>query len=297
MGYRVLILVSLIMRAAAQSECPYPCWTEIGVRNFIFESFPFEPEPRAFSPYEFSLPYPSQNEGGWSHNCDLAENPNVDLYQYTAQTQTWIGPLTGPVYRNPSYLEVSGLGNGRKGLAVRVLYSGSVPAASGNTLVESVFFHTDRCYHASTEFGFSHAVRGLPTDNQISFYNELNANCQPTGKCRVHGTDENLIDQRVNMPVTIPAAPNSQGGSDWLYEAYLINGGSQWRIRVVDPYNFAEQTAPVDYNVSSFFLDVAQNYWANGATGYVTATSTRNGPLALSQERPVMNVVKIVVAK
>jgi len=297
MGYRVFLLAGLMMGAAAQNECAYPCWTEIGSRSFVFESFQSERKPRVSPPYQFSLPYPSQTHGGWSGNCDLAENSNVDLYQYDAQTQTWTGPLTGPVHRNPSYLEVSSLGSGRKGIAVRVSYSGSVESSNGNTLVESVFFHTDRCYHASTEFGFSHAVRGLPTDNQVSFYNELNANCQPAGKCRVHGTDEYLIDQRVDMPVTIPAEANSRGSSDWLYEAYLINGGSQWHVRVVDPYTLVEQTAPVDYDVSSFFLQDAQNFSTNGAAGYVTATATRNGALEVSQEGPVMNVVRIDVAK
>jgi len=188
MAYRVCILVSLLIaQAVAQTVCSYPCWTEIGPRSFTYESFGPEPRRRALPPYEFSLPYPSQTQGGWSANCNLAENPNVDLYQYDAQTQTWAGPLTGPVYRNPTDLEVSAVGSGRKGIAVLVSYSGAAASSNGNTLVESVFFHTDRCYHASTEFGFSHSVKGLPTDNQIYFYNELNANCQPTGKCRVHG--------------------------------------------------------------------------------------------------------------
>jgi hypothetical protein len=232
MGCLKFLLAWLMMRAAAQTDCPYPYWTEIGSRSFVFESFHIERKPRVFPPYEFSLPYPSQAQGGWSDNCDLAENSSVDLYQYDAQTQTWAGPLTGPAYRNPSYLEVSSLASGRKGIAVRVSNSGSVESSNGNTLVESIFFHSDRCYHASTEFGFSHAVRGLPTDNQVSFYNELNANCQPAGKCRVHGTDEYLIDQRVNMPVTIPAEPNSRGGSDWLYEASMgdRSGTYEWSI-------------------------------------------------------------------
>jgi len=297
MARRVFLLASLAAQAFAQTECPYPCWTEIGPRSFTYESFRVEPRPRVFPPYEFSLPYPSQAQGAWSANCDAAENPNVHLYQYDSQTQTWTGPLTGPVYRNPTYSEVSTLGSGRKGLAVQVAYSGSAAASNGNMLVESVFFHSDRCYHASTEFGFSHSVRGQPADNQISFYYELNANCQPVGKCRVHGTNENLIDQRVNTAITIPTEHNSHGGSDWLYEAWLINGGSQWHVRVVDPYTLAEQAAPVDYDVSSFFLGIAQTFFADGAAGYATATSTRNGPIELSQEHPVMYVVKIDVAK
>ncbi len=294
---RVFVLIALAMHAFAQTECAYPCWTEIGPRNFTSESFRVEPPPRVLPPYEFSLPYPSQTQGAWSAACNAAENPNVDLYQYDSQTQTWTGPLTGPVYRNPTYSEVSTLGSGRKGLAAQISYSGSADASNGNTLVESVFFHTDRCYHASTEFGFSHYVKGLATDNQTSFYYELNANCQPAGKCRVHETNEILIDQRVNIPIDIPAGLNSHGGSDWLYEAWLVDGGSQWRVRVIDPYTLVETVAPVDYNVSAFFLDIAQNYSANGAIGYVTATSTRNGSLELSPEHPVMNVVKIDVAK
>jgi hypothetical protein len=66
---------------------------------------------------------------------------------------------------------------------------------------------------------------------------------------------------------------------------------------VIDPYTFVEQAPPVDSDVSSFFLGIAQNYSAHGAAGYVTATATRNGPLAPSQRLPVMDVVKINVAK
>jgi hypothetical protein len=66
---------------------------------------------------------------------------------------------------------------------------------------------------------------------------------------------------------------------------------------VVDPYTLAEQAPPVDYAVSGFFLEEVQNFSANGATGYVTATATRNGAIEVSQEGPVMNVVKIDVAK
>ena len=42
----------------------------------------------------------------------------------------------------------------------------------------------------------------------------------------VHGTEDALEDQRVNVPIQIPSEPNSQGGSDWLYEAYLVGGGA-----------------------------------------------------------------------
>ncbi len=169
--------------------------------------------------------------------------------------------------------------------------------SSGNTLVESVFFHTDRCYRASTEFGFSNYLNGLTAANQIYFYYEVNANCKPTGKCRVHGTSDTLVDQRINLPVAIPAGVNSLGGTDWMYEAYLVNGGSQWHVRVVYPYTLATKIAPINYDVSAFILDIARDYSADGANGYVTATSTRNGPIAYSGDPPRMNVVKIDVAK
>jgi len=231
---------------AARPECPYPCWTEIASSKFTYESFQSEPIPPVVPPYEFSLPYPAQAQGASSADCNALENPSVYPYQYDPQTKTWAGPLTGPVYRNPTYLEVSVFGSGRKGLAAQVSFAGEVDASNGNTLVESVFFHTDRCYHASTEFGFSHHINGLPGDGQVYFYYEVNANCHPTGKCRVRETGENLVDQRTNVPLAIPAGPNSHGGSDWVYEAYLVDGGGQWRIRVADPYTFENKTEPAN---------------------------------------------------
>lgn len=302
MTHRVLrialvLAMPALPQAVSRTECPYPCWTEIVPRAFAYESFRTQPLPPVAPPYEFSLPYPSQTQGAWSPDCNAIENPAVDLYQYDPETNSWTGPLTGPVYRNPAYLEVSPLASGRKGLAARVSFAGQVNSYNGNTLIESVFFHTDRCYHASTEFGFSHYVKGLPGDDRVFFYYEANANCKPTGKCRVRGTGEYLVDRRVNLPLTIPAGPNSRGGPDWLYEAYLVNAGSDWRVRVVDPYNLQDKLGPVDYDVSNFFLDLAMGYSAHGADGYVTATSTRDGPVVYSGDPPVMNVVGIYAAK
>jgi hypothetical protein len=278
------------------AQCSYPCWTEIPSQRFTYQSFESQPVPSVVPPYEFSLPYPAQTQGAWSEDCNARENPDVDLYYYDPASKTWQGPLAGPVYRNPTYLEVSREGHGRKGIAVQVSFAGRAGPPNGNTLVESVFFHSDRCYRASTEFGFSHYIQGRPSDDQIYFYYELNANCSPTGKCRAHGTEENLVDQRVNLPIAIPSGPNSHAGSDWFYEAYLINGGSQWHVRVIDPYSYMKVAEPVDQDVAGFFRDIAENYWGAGADGYVTATATRNGPLSYSAV-PVMNVVKIDVAK
>ena len=51
-------------------------------------------------------------------------------------------------------------------------------------LVESVFFHNERCYRAGADLDFAITLKGLPADDKIYFYYELNANCQPKGKCR-----------------------------------------------------------------------------------------------------------------
>ena len=58
-----------------------------------------------------------------SEACNAQENPNVDLYRYDSANQTWSGPLTGPIYRYPTYLEVSQLTSGWKGIAVACLVS------------------------------------------------------------------------------------------------------------------------------------------------------------------------------
>jgi hypothetical protein len=290
-------IATLLVSTVAAAQCRYPCWSELASDKFSFESFEATPEPPAARPYQFSFPYPVQPKGAYSEACNAQENPNVDLYHYNQQSQTWNGPLTGPIYRNPTYLEVSQRADGWKGIAVQVSYQGKVDSANGHTLVESVFFHNERCYRASTEFGFSHYVKGLAGDDTIYFYYEINANCQPTGKCRVHGTQDALTDMRVNLPIPIPSEPNSHGGSDWLYEAYLIDGGAKWHIRVVDPYKHETKGSPIDQDVEEFFRDIATDYAAHGGKGYVTGTATRDGPLVISSNPPIMNVVKIYAAK
>jgi hypothetical protein len=291
------VFVTLALSGLALAQCPYPCWSEIAPGKFTYESFESQPEPAASLPYVFSLPYPGQPKGAYSTACNAQENPNVDLYRYSSQTQTWAGPLSGPIYRYPSYIQVSARASGWKGIGVQVSFEGRASAPNGHTLVESVFFHNERCYRASTEFGFSHYVKGLPGDDQIFFYYGINANCHPKGKCRVHGTENALEDQRVNVPIPIPSKPNSYGGSDWLYEAYLIDDGAKWHIRIVDPHKHDNKLAPIDQDVSGFFSDIAKDYAEHGGTGYVTATATRDGQLELSSDPPVMNVVKIYSAK
>ncbi len=280
----------------ARAECGYPCWTEIPAGKFTYESFTAEPKPAVEAPFEFAMPYPAQG-GGNDAGCTAEENAKVEIYSYDARTGTWAGPATGPVWRYPSYVEVSGKGEGRKGIAVRTAYFGKAAGARGASVVESVFFHDDRCYHASAEFGFSHSVKGAATDATVQFYYEINANCNPKGKCRARGTGEILIDQRDNVPVAIPEGVNSRGGRDWVYEAYLIEGGARWRVRVVDPYTFEEKAKAVDWEVKDFFAAAAREYWERGAEGYVTATSLRIGEMVTEGAGPWMGVAKVAVAK
>jgi hypothetical protein len=294
---RVICFAMGFASGFALAQCPYPCWSEIGADQFTYESFEKQPMPSAPLRYEFSFPYPTQAKGGEKEGCDAQENPQIDLYRYDSATATWTGPLTGPIYTNPGYLQRSQLTNGGKGIAVQVSYEGKVDQFDGHTLIDSVFFHNERCYRAATEFGFSHYVKGLPSDGDLSFYYEINANCHPKGKCRVHGAEDVLMDQRVNVKIPIPTKPNSNGGPDWLYEAYLIDGGFKWHIRVVDPHNHKDVIAPIDHTIQDFFLDIAKDDFEHGATGYVTATATRDGALTVSSNPPVMNVVKMYSAK
>ena len=291
-----ITLLGLVVSLGA-AECPYPCWSEIAADQFTYESFEHVSIPAVSPPYEFSLPYPSQLKGASSAECEAHENPNVDLYRYNPDDRSWTGPLSGPIYRNPSFIQVSALTHGWKGIAVHAAFEGQVDGFNGHTLIESVFFHTDRCYRAATEFGFSHYVKGLAGPDKIFFYYEINANCKPEGKCRIHGSGDALSDERVNIPVAIPAQPNSHGGSDWLYEAILVDGGAKWRIRVVDPYKHVAKIAPIEHQVQDFFRTIAKDYAAEGGTGYVTATATRDGALVYSGAPPAMNILKIYAAK
>ena len=89
-----VFVMAILPRAVSETECAYPCWTQIPARNFTYESFQAEPLPPVVPPYEFSLPHPSQSEGAYSADCNALENPSVDLYQYNPATQNWTGLLT-----------------------------------------------------------------------------------------------------------------------------------------------------------------------------------------------------------
>jgi hypothetical protein len=137
----------------------------------------------------------------------------------------------------------------------------------------------------------------LPEDETVYFYYEVNANCAPQGKCRIHGTDQILTDQQEAVPLPKAAASNSAGGGDWLYKAYLINDGAQWVIEVIDPYTFADTFPLLTLEVKDFFRGAATEYFRQGATGYITATSTRSGPVGYVGEPPSMQVAEILIAQ
>jgi len=124
--YRAFCLLTPLAIGIASTQCPYPCWSEIAAEKFTYESFQPAPQPLASPPYIFAFPYPSQPNGAYSESCNAQENPDVDLYRYGPQTQSWTGPLTGPIYRNPAYLEVSPLLTGAKGIAVQLSYEGKI---------------------------------------------------------------------------------------------------------------------------------------------------------------------------
>ena len=286
-----------ILPAALPAACSYPCWSELSPAKFTFESFSKIPQPPPFAPYGFSLPYPPQSTGAWTQACNARENPDVDLYMYDAAAKTWSGPLAGPVYRNPSLIERSVRAAGWKGIAVRAAFDGKAGRDGGSALAQAVFFHDEPCYRASTEFGFDRYLNGTPADGSVYFYYELHANCSPAGKCRAPATGEILVDRRDSVPVVAAGAINSRGGTDWLYEAYLIDGGSRWYLRVEDPYNHRTASPPVIHAVEDFYQPIAKDYYTQGAEGYATATSERSGPVSYAGQAPSLNIVTIYAAK
>lgn len=283
--------------AALPAACAYPCWSEISPAKFTFDSFSEIPQPPAVPPDGFALPYPPQASGAWTQACNARENGEVDLYTFDAATKTWTGPLAGPVYRNPSLIEVSVRAAGWKGIGVRASFDGNAGRYDGSTLAQAVFFHDERSYRASTEFGFFRYLKGTPGDGKVFFYYELHANCNPAGKCRNAAMGQILEDRQDSVPIASAGALNSRGGTDWLYEAYLIDGGARWYIRVEDPFKHQLQSPPLVRDVQDFYQTVAKGYYAQGAEGYVTATSERSGPFSYTGEAPTLKVVKIFAAK
>jgi len=168
---------------------------------------------------------------------------------------------TGPTYIN----RTSGM-TGVQGIGVQVQFTGSSgsDAGSGQLLQQAVFFHSQRCYTAGTEFGFRKLV-GTVSDYQnnsqtdlIEFYYALNSNCYGACQAQEQGgggawTTLSLYANGIN---TIPiknwstgsvcstsssGGCNSHGGTDWLYEAWLAPTGSSpytywWWVVARDPY-------------------------------------------------------------
>jgi len=297
MLYKIAVLFPAVIGLTLLAQSPQLSWTELNVQSFSFVSFANVPAPTVLPPYEFSLPDPEQQQGASSEICNARENPNVDLYRWDPGRRAWAGPLEGPVYRSPTDSFVGTFATGRKGIAAHLLFTGKGSSYNGNSLAQAVFFHDEPCYRASTEFGFFRYVKGLPADDTVYFYYEINANCTPSGKCRTHGTSQVLNDQQEAVPLPPQPGFNSRGGADWLYVAYLINGGAQWRIEVLDPYTFADIFPPLTPAVKDFFARTASDYDWGGANGYITATSTRSGTVLYSGEAPTMKIVNIFVAK
>jgi hypothetical protein len=119
------------------------------------------------------------------------------------------------------------------GLIFTGFFAGTVTSApSGNALVETVFYHSQKCYFASTEFGFFRDMIA----QQTYFYYAHDANCGVDLYCRSGNEASDPYVNSTGANIAIPdagVAPITYMA--WL-DTYQSSGSTHYRfhVRVVD---------------------------------------------------------------
>jgi hypothetical protein len=285
---------------------------------------------------EFVLPSTASSSGGndasLPNPCDYQDvftdglsqwNPGVEYYGVNESSPIYRGGSPGggvSLNRSTSMTNIAGL-------AVQVTLTGT--GTSGTNQQQSIFYHSQRCYTAGTEFGFYRNVDGVTADQtSFVFYYSDNTNCYNVANyCEVYeGAEIGWVEITNNVftgiPISIPQCPNSaSSGTDysWRYQAWLSESGSSyyWNVNVIDPYtldappstsqgiscsasNNSSLSNPIDsswapmsatgYTAYSGYADAMINN--AGLAGYITLTSALLSGSPLSSG-PTMTAVRI----
>jgi len=278
------------------------------------------------APFQWSLQYPYANpfasepddtgclttdkfmDGkGASFNMTITNQPAGTIYRY----------LPAYFYRSSPVTDIRGIG-------LQAEFRGNgTNNDEKNGLWHSAFFHSQRCYGGTTEFGFRRVINntmGGPSYPSISeaivqFYFTVNTNCSITNlNCSVTNGYNNqsyyIGEWGYGGNLPIPTVPNSRNGDDWLYLAWLEPGATYWMFEIVDPYtnqlnNVTQVTVPtppndVPQNRPDLPSGIFQQYAftmippQGGLSGYLSMTSEL-GSSWVSPPNPVTNVSMNVV--
>jgi hypothetical protein len=287
---------------AAQS----PTLSAVSPASFNFFSYSTVAQPLPPAGYQFALTFPNQTSGAQDElpACRTYTDLAYNHYTWNGPGQAasdWSGPVSGPLIRSYTMYDATSrspsLGSWG-GLAVDASWQGALGSTDGaqyNSFVQAVFFHDNICYEYGPEFGFYRLLitPGNTTEqNTVYFYYTMNGNCYNVGaygSCRSREDGSSLVANTTSVALTIPAGTNSQGGTNWLWSAYLSTP-TNWRIRVQDPYTLADAITPVNHSVESYFVSTAAAAYTYGLRGWISSTHVRQsapGGLTDSMSNPI----------
>ncbi len=287
---------------------PLKTWTTLDPNLFNADRIAYPPDLAVSNVYNLPSPqnlqYPVVQ-----FFADIQESKYQDNYfsgigQFPeAPLKTVIGGVetVGTIYRKAGFSQRSApLGSpvvlgypllpSIRGLGVTCLHSGFNPAGTNSQF--SVFYHSQRGYYCSTEFGFFRTTSGsggfLP-DRQVHFYYGVYENAVG-GATYVNGSDTAVSQQEDSYLLL------TNLDYQWRYEAEISDDLSHWVITV----RFAEPTLGTVGAIQAQYTLGLQSWFApyaaemrNGAglTGYITCSSLLNsGPPYNGVGAPYMNV-------
>lgn len=151
---------------------------------------------------------------------------------------------TGVIQRNAAIMQRSVFLTNVGGLSFTASFSGgNTTSYNGQaTVQDAVYFASQRCLTAGTEFGFFRQINGSSYDKSLFFYWGLNENCPSqsthTWYCAT-STDGGRTYTEIRTQTTygIFQIPIPSLGQAWRYYVWLSHGagGYVWNFRVTDP--------------------------------------------------------------
>lgn len=285
-------------------------WTTLDPALFNADRIAYPPDLSVSNVY--SLPSPQNPQyPSVQFFADIQESKYQDSYfsgigQYPeAPLRTSVdgSDVIGPIYRKAGFSQRSvplgaplvlgyPLQSSVRGIGVTCMHGGFNPIGNGTNSQFSVFYHSQRGYYCSTEFGFFRATSGtggfLP-DRQMHFYYGVYEN-SVAGGTYVNGITEPVEQHESSSLFLINM------DYQWRYEAEISDDLTNWviTVRVADPALGTVGTinSQTMLSVQPWFSSYAAEM-RNGAglTGYVTCSSLLNsGPPFTESGAPYMTV-------
>lgn len=287
--------------------------TLVQLQPSSFHFYSYSPVSQPIPPpgYIQLLTFPDQSTGGNDvlAGCRTYTELTANHFNWDFSGQFgpehWSGPVTGDVFHaSPTMFDstIGGPSTGSwGGLAIDASFEGTIATNSSpstQNFIQATFFHDNPCFELGPEFGFYKLFINpgdATSNNTIYFYYAINGNCYiagDLGSCRSRADGSTYPVRSTSVPITLPVGTNSQGGTNWLYSAYL-SSATNFHITIRDPYTLANAVTPVDSPVESYYLEIASQQYNYGLRGWISTTQQRTSTDGGITEDP-MNPLKII---